>query len=322
VLDSAVQEYDLTTGALVFSWSAHDHVAKSQSHQPKPRLGAWDLYHINSIQLLPGGAAGRVLISLRNTWGAYLVDIATGNIVWTLLGDNGKGSSFMLPKSARFEWQHDVELHSHGLLSVFDDACCLIDPPTRPRPTGPSRGLLIHLDFAHGKASFLRDYRHPAIAGGPLETPFQGNMQLLPGGNVLAGWGSQPYFSEFSPAGRLLFDAVFPAPDLTYRAYVFPGWVGKPPQAWLHEVTRRHHRSSTVYVSWNGATQVAFWRVRAGADSSHLRTVATVRKAGFETAISLAHAYGAYQVQALASNRHVLASTGTGSGNGTGPGGY
>jgi hypothetical protein len=36
------------------------------------------------------------------------------------------------------------------------------------------------------------------------------------------GWGILPYFSEFSPSGRLLFNAELPAGVNTYRAYRLP----------------------------------------------------------------------------------------------------
>ena len=32
----------------------------------------------------------------------------------------------------------------------------------------------------------------------------QGNVQVLPNGNVLVGWGSAPHFSEFDHHGKLL----------------------------------------------------------------------------------------------------------------------
>ncbi len=54
-----------------------------------------------------------------------------------------------------------------------------------------------------------------------------GNTQVLPNGNVVVGWGEVPFVSEYSPAGKLLFDAALPSPDMSYRAYVQP-WVGKP----------------------------------------------------------------------------------------------
>jgi len=119
--------------------------------------------------------------------------------------------------------------------------------------------------------------------------------------------GSRPYFSEFSKTGRLLLDAVFPSPDLTYRVVV-RNWVGKPffpPSG----AARTNAGRSTVYASWDGATQVAAWRILAGTDARHLITVATTRKSGFETAVRLSKQYGSFKVQALDGKRHVIGTS-------------
>ena len=54
-----------------------------------------------------------------------------------------------------------------------------------------------------------------------------GDTQPLPNGNVFVGWGSEPYFSEYSRSGKLLLEGELPGPDLTYRATVGQ-WVGLP----------------------------------------------------------------------------------------------
>jgi hypothetical protein len=43
-------------------------------------------------------------------------------------------------------------------------------------------------------------------------------------------------------------------------------------------------RGRRVFVSWNGATEVARWQVLAGRSRDELRPFRTVRKRGFETA--------------------------------------
>jgi hypothetical protein len=58
-------------------------------------------------------------------------------------------------------------------------------------------------------------------SAGAAQRPSQGDGQTLRDGGLLAGWGSLPYFSEFSPSGTLLFNAEFPAGVNTYRAYRF-----------------------------------------------------------------------------------------------------
>ena len=60
-----------------------------------------------------------------------------------------------------------------------------------------------------------------------LSSGSQGNVQTLANGDVFVGWGSEPYFSEFSADGQLLFDAHWHGSYQSYRAYRFP-WTGTP----------------------------------------------------------------------------------------------
>ena len=74
--DSAVQEYDLRTGKLLYSWSAAQHIPRHDSYtQPPPNGFPWDTYHVNSVE--PYGN-GTFLVSMRNTWAIYLVSARTG----------------------------------------------------------------------------------------------------------------------------------------------------------------------------------------------------------------------------------------------------
>jgi hypothetical protein len=85
--------------------------------------------------------------------------------------------------------------------------------------------------------------------------------------------------------GTLLFDARFVSFTPSYRAYRFQ-WSGNPQTLPAIAVSKRG-RSVTVYASWNGATHIKSWRVIGGSSQSALRTLATVRKNGFETAITV-----------------------------------
>jgi hypothetical protein len=302
LLDSAVQKYDLKTGKLLSTWDAKDHIPLSQSEtHPAPIATIpWDAYHVNSIQLRGNGSG--FITSMRNTWAAYSVDVKTNNILWTL---GGKASSFTVPAGAAFEWQHDVALHAGNLVSIFDDACCAIaGAGVFGAPSGPSRGLVLRLDSAHHSATLVAQYTH-----GGIDAQFLGSTRLLPNGNVVVGWGSQAFFSEYSKSGKLLLDAVFPTPDISYRTLVAQ-WVGKPltPPA---GAARNQRGKVTVYASWNGATQVVKWRVLAGPGSRHLAGVAVKNKAGFETAISLKRGYKAFRVQALDARGRVLGTSKT-----------
>ena len=68
--------------------------------------------------------------------------------------------------------------------------------------------------------------------------------------------------------------------------------------------------TTNVYVSWNGATQVASWRVLAGPSADALEAVLTMGKQGFESQIAIpAQPYVA--VQALDGVGRVLATSST-----------
>jgi hypothetical protein len=124
-------------------------------------------------------------------------------------------------------------------------------------------------------ASLVRKYSHRP---GRLVSKFMGNAQVLDNGNVLVGWGGEPYVTEFAPDGSIVFDAKLPRGGQNYRAYRFP-WVGKPsrPPRIKAQPGRR------IYVSWNGATEVAAWRLHSGPRVGALTTVHTLPKHGFET---------------------------------------
>jgi hypothetical protein len=299
IVDSAVQEYNLRTGKLVYSWDALDHIPLSDSYAPPPTNGfPWDVYHVNSISL---EGSGTMLVSMRNTWAAYEIEIGSGKIEWTL---GGKHSSFKLGPNARFEWQHDVAQESGSQVSLFDDNCCqLTGAGVYLSPAGPSRGLVLSLDQATHTARLVKEYAH----GDNFDAAYMGSLQLLENGNVFVGWGSQPYFSEYTKQGRLLLDGVLPSPDLTYRA-TLAKWTGLPltkPSA----AAQTANGKTTVYASWNGATELASWRVMAGPSAAQLEAVATATRSGFETAISVPSGDRVFQVEALGAFGQVIGTS-------------
>ena len=297
--DSAVQEYDLRTGKLLYTWKASTHIPRHESYtQPPPNGFPWDTYHINSVQ--PYGN-GTFLVSMRNTWAIYLVSARTGKILWTL---GGKNSSFTVPSQASFKWQHDAELHSGSTVTLFDDHCCDITGADTYLPaTGPSRGLTLKLNQATHTARVVREYSH----GTTFHSEYMGNTQVLPNGNVVVGWGEVPFVSEYSPAGKLLFDAALPSPDMSYRAYVQP-WVGKP----LYPPSGAAHAKgsgATVFASWNGATQVSSWKVLAVTGGGAAQVVATHKRTGFETSIPVSGGSRRFEVQAVDAAGRVLGTS-------------
>jgi hypothetical protein len=299
LIDSAVQEYNLKTGQLLRSWDALKHIPLSDSYASEPTNGfPWDAYHVNSISL---SGNGTFLVSMRNTWAAYLVNVATGKIEWTL---GGKHSSFKFGPHADFQWQHDVMLAPNSTVTLFDDHCCqLTGGGTSVPATGPSRGLVLNLNQSTRTATLLAQYP----GGNQFETEYMGDTQPLPGGNVFVGWGSQPYFAEYSRSGKLLLEGEFPRPDLTYRA-TLAQWVGLPLSPPVG-AARQTDGKTTVYASWNGATQLVSWRVLAGPSATRLTAVASAAKSGFETAIPVPQSYRSFEVQALGAGGRVIGTS-------------
>lgn len=299
LIDSAVQEYNLQTGKLLRNWDALDHIPLSESQASLPTNGfPWDAYHINSVELVGNGT---FLVSMRDTWAAYLVDIDTGGIEWTL---GGRHSSFKFGPRAAFQWQHDVSLQPGSTVSLYDDHCCqLTGGGTYVEPTGPSRGLVLKLDQQARTATFVAEY----IRAQDFDAAYMGDTQPLPNGNVFVGWGSEPYFSEYSRSGRLLFEGELPGPNLTYRA-TLEQWVGLPLSLPVGAVRRTGGRT-TVYASWNGATQVASWRVLAGPSADRLSAAGTHAKSGFETAIPVPQSYKSFKIQALGTDGRVIGTS-------------
>ena len=131
-------------------------------------------------------------------------------------------------------------------------------------------------------ATLLHAYTHP----NKLFSDTQSNVHLLPGGNVFVGWGSEPYLSEFSRHGKLIFEASF-TPELeSCRAFRFP-WKGQPEDIPVLVGESGPEDKVTLFVSWNGATEVAAWQVLAGGGPDKLEPVGSVLRKGFETVLTL-----------------------------------
>ncbi len=220
VVNGVVQEIDIRTGQVLFQWNSADHVPFSQSEQPLPASAStpWDWFHINAVHLTNDG---NLLINGRDTWTTYKVNPRTGAIEWQL---GGKDSSFtvraangqVLDNAGEiFSWEHDPEQISRNEFTFFDNDSA--GTPNLPA----SRVVVVRINERTKTATLIRSYNQPE----GLSAPSQGNGQTLRDGDLFVGWGSLPFFSEFSRSGNLLFNAEFPAGVNTYRAYRLP-WPG------------------------------------------------------------------------------------------------
>jgi len=294
VTDAIFQEVDTRTGLVRREWHSLDHVSLSSSYSYPVRTSTtypYDFFHVNSVDQL---ADGRTLISARNTWAMYELSTVTGQVLSTF---GGKHSSLGLGHGAGTAYQHDAEAQPNGTITVFDNGSV---PTVHPQ----SRALILAIDGSAKRMNVVTEYDHRPRG---LVSGSQGNVQTLPDGNFFVGWGAQPYFSEFTPSGQLIFDAHMHGGYQSYRGYRFP-WTGEPgnPPA---VATARSGGHTVVYASWNGDTRTTSWRVLAGTSARSLATVASAARQGFETSIAAPAIERYVAVQALDAQGAVLATS-------------
>ncbi|KAM3550230.1 hypothetical protein MY1884_008355 [Beauveria asiatica] len=323
ILDGIFQEIDIETGSVLFQWHASNHIPLKTSKKPikgcsddpkRAFLGcgnkpdaAFDYYHINSVQKDP---KGNYLISGRHTSSLTYINGTSGEPLWHMGGDMNQFETIPLGTKVLFAWQHHARLHDDDTITLLDNNA--YDPKARRTE---SRGLRLQADFGSMNVTLQTAYTHPQ----QIMAFSQGNAQVLPdSGNVLVGWGSSAAFTEFSADGEVLCDARFaPAalfsfqPLSSYRVYR-GRWVGKPQDAPRVAVAGR-----SIYVSWNGATEVAAWRLQGktttttttaagngggGGEDNAFENVVEIPKTHFESefaAANLTRSYSKIRVQAI-----------------------
>lgn len=308
--DSVLQEIDIETGDLKFQWRASDHFSIEDTHYWNP-FGGYDLidpfdfFHLNTAQK---DSKGNILISSRHLHKLLYVDGKTGEIIWTLGGKAEENDFTDLSggKATDFTWQHHSQIQSEedGIITVMDNAAAgvfsLHDKPT-------SHALMIKIDEANRTAELLHSYTIDR------RSPSQGSVQVLPSEHVLVGWGPTAAWSEHDNSGDLLCEYHFAASWYfttqrvkNYRVFKVYNWKSTPdypPTAMT--------KGDKVYVSWNGATEVRYWRLQ-GADhpaaDGEYHDLETIGKDGFESAFAIPRDpdYEFLRVVALDADKNVL----------------
>lgn len=261
VIDTIFQEVD-PDGNVVFEWNSKDYFQITDTYQPI-NAAVVDYAHGNAIEL---DHDGNWLVSNRHISEITKINRQTGDIIWRL---GGKNNQFTVTGDL-FHYQHDIRRLPNGNITLFDNRTNL----------GPvySRAVEYALDETNKVATLISQYRNNP----DVYSYATANHQRLPNGNSLIGWGtSYPTLTEISPSGEKLFEMTLMPWHFSYRAFRLP-WTGTPktnPVA----VARSENGATAVYVSWNGATEVAAYRIEAGATPTDLEPVATQERTGFET---------------------------------------
>ena len=298
VADSIVQEIDVETGKVLFTWHSIGHVAIDESYIPLTGPGSpppgnpYDYFHVNSVEEEPDG---NFLVSARNTSTIYEIDRNTGDVLWRL---GGKKSTFKMGPGTTFWWQHDARRHADGTITLFDNGAA---PPREKQ----SRAVRLRLDMDAKTATLVHQDLSPdrVLAGS------QGDVQVLENGDRFVGWGAVPRMTQYDSNGKIVFDATFSEGDDSYRAYRFQ-WAATPSGRPAIATAKGRGGLKTIYASWNGATGVAWWQVVAGDDPKKLEPVGDAQATtGFETVLRADTNDDYIAVQALDAGANVLGTS-------------
>ncbi len=281
VVGLVIQELD-AEGNVVFQWRSWDHFDFEESTADLTQANI-DYVHGNSIEL---DSDGGLLLSSRAMNEVTKIDLETGKIVWRL---GGKANEFdFVGDPDRFFAQHDARRLSNGNITIFDNHAI-------PGSTF-ARAVEYEIEEENDTKTATKVWEHRSGA----MSPAMGNVQRLPNGNTMIGWGTfYPTLSEVTADGKIAFELTLAAldnPNLTqnsYRAFRFE-WEGNPKNEPMLVARSESPGITTLYTSWNGATEVSAYRVYAGRSSKELTPVKTVQKSGFETQILVADAANEY----------------------------
>jgi hypothetical protein len=287
VNNNLFQEVDVETGKLLFQWNALDHFSIMDSFYTHPLAGYWDTmpydwFHINSVEK---DDQGDYLISARHLGSLIKINGTTGDVVWTLGGKQNTFKDISNGEATSFSWQHDGRWldQDQGTLTLFDNS----DAGPLHLDASYSTARMIQINTTDNTAKLLHKYisdRHTRAAS-------QGSVQVLPSTNtVFVGWGHSPVFSEFDIDGTLLCEAHYGAQYISQLSRVTSyrslkaDWVGAP-----IEPPRAKIQAGKLYVSWNGATEVATWTLQSVDPSIDVEftDIDVVDKVAFETAFLL-----------------------------------
>jgi len=269
-----VQELD-TEHNVVFEWRSWDHIAITETLESLTAKTI-TVVHGNSIE---PDRDGNILVSCRNLDAVIKIDRQTGDVIWRL---GGKRNQFTFVGDEGFHRQHDARRLPSGNLTLFDNRTDIL--PLY------SRAVEYRLDEVKKTATRVWQYRHTP----EIYAPWLSNAQRLPNGNTLISWGQPaPNATEVSPGGTPVFELGYATQaQASYRVFRFP-WQGWPTWGPVLVLDGSGGRS-ILHFSWNGATEIASYRILAGNTRLPQKVIGEATKRSFETTFDIASASSAY----------------------------
>ncbi|KAI0803512.1 ASST-domain-containing protein [Xylaria sp. FL0064] len=316
-----LQEVEPRSNAVLFQFDLLSYFRVEDSFWPWDGAGpyhfgsAYDLWHVNAVQKTP---AGDFLVSSRHLHSVFLVDGATARVKWVM---GGKRSNFTDVSangaSAVFHWQHNAHFTAENRIALFDNQAVFNGFCTGEETEwGCSRGLEIEFDTESWTYWVVNEWYHPQA----LVSASRGGISRTPKGNTLIAWGQNPMYTEHGPDGEVVMDVQrgqVLALDhgissvIAYRAWK-SDWVGLP--KWPPSIaTVATEDGMTVYVSWNGATEVESYVLFTSDTITKLNGAGAItavsKRTGFETSFQLSERRRYARVAALDRNGTILGYT-------------
>ncbi|OQD62637.1 hypothetical protein PENPOL_c011G09373 [Penicillium polonicum] len=302
IQDALVYEIDIKTNEVLFRWSAYEHIDQvplEDVHAPLEGSGGnkTDPYgypHLNSVAKY----GDSYLVSSRYMCSLFFI-ASNGSVTWHLHGrtggdfELGLDTTFCYQHDARFKFQSDERV----LISLHNN-----EQTSFTGYTSLTTGMVLDVELQGSKRVTLKSRMWDATE--PVYAESQGSYQSLGNGHVLQQHGATPKIEEYDENGAIVMRARFGYDNTmqAYRAYRYP-WVGRP--ASKPDVVACLDGKSgktVVYISWNGATDVEYWKVYSGSVVK-----VTALRNGFETTIL---------VDGLTSGDSVVVEVGGGVGDG------
>lgn len=226
VLGLVLQELD-EAGNVIFQWRSWDHleITDAVDNYVNLTLPEIDYVHGNSIDI---DTDGNLLVSCRHLSSILKINKLTGEIMWQMGGEN---NDFTFPNETgvnHFFYQHHFRLLPDGNYSLFNNANYQVPQA--------SSAKIYSLDQTTKTATLVWEYVHPKITGYNQVSEYyvygraMGNVELLPNGNWLIGWGLLtnthlapfPNITEVDSAGNIVWEMRYTDSTLvTYRAFKF-----------------------------------------------------------------------------------------------------
>ncbi len=223
--DDIILEID-RNGAIVWAWSTVDN-----AHRLPLPPAAWAylsestlavLFHTNSVHSLPPNRweqndarfrRGNLLVSQRDTNLVFLIDKATGRVVWRYRGAIGQHHARMIP----------MDLPGAGNILLYDNGGRAGAPPI-----GRQYSRVIEIDPLTKQEVWVYDCTaksERACSAGLTSkffSAFMGCAQRLPNGNTLITESANGRLFEVTVDRKIVWEYIIAGGEQIYRGYRWP----------------------------------------------------------------------------------------------------